>query len=49
MADVELVICWICNRDGPEMNEYDGDTESELLKAGWRFEEGWICPECLRR
>jgi hypothetical protein len=47
MDDVELVICWICNRDGPELGAGSGDTEPQVLKVGWRFEDGWVCPGCL--
>jgi hypothetical protein len=47
MEAVELVICWICNEEGPCLGIDSGGMEPELVRAGWRFEDGWVCSACL--
>ena len=56
MPDIPgLVICRICRRSGPGVDELialPDELESESLKAGWRYEHGeggWICRVCFDR
>ena len=44
-----LVISRICQRSGPGVDELialPDELESEAMKAGWRFKDGWVCREC---
>jgi hypothetical protein len=45
-----LVICAVCSRSGPGVDEIvalPDELEAEAIGAGWRWREGWICPTCI--